>query len=126
MLRKRPASRQQLGALFVERPDRLVGHRHDDRLLERPCFGRTTERVEQGHLSEEVTALHQRDHRLSTIDRLVRDSDAAAGHDVEVVGDVVLLEQLVAPAQAVFGGTLAEPFERRRVDSGEKLGFGHK
>ena len=104
---------QQLGPLFVERPNRLVGHGHYDRLFERPCFGRTTERVEQWHLAEEITALHEGDHRFSAIDRLVRDGNATTGHDVEIIGGVVLFEQLVASAQAMFGGAVAEPLQRR-------------
>ena len=109
---------------FVQLSYGAVSDDHDLRRLERSGPGGTQLRVEDWHLAKEIIGLHERHHRLSTVDGAVRDGDPAADDDVEPVGLITLLEQDVAPTQItelrrrsnrcnVFGFEPSEEVRRR-------------
>ena len=107
---------------------RLVGLAHrpvrnlrDLRWLEGTCFGRSSQTVEEPHLTEKVTVLHQGDNRFAAIDRLVRDGDAAAHDDVQRVGFLVLGEQDVTSPKRFFDGDYCEFAEDGFVDVSEQI-----
>ena len=78
--------------------------------------------IEQRHLAEQVTGLHQCDDRLAAVGRTIADGDAATDHDVEIVGLVALEEQDVASPELPQLGRCGDGDDLAVVEVGEQVG----
>ena len=72
--------------------------------LEGSRIGRTAfALLEQAHLAEQVTILHQGDHRLTAVEGSVGDRDAATDDDVEGARFIILAEEHIAALEFAAG-----------------------
>ena len=117
---------QQAGILLEDAPDRGVGHDHDRRGLQGPGRGGTTVTVEEGHLAEEVAALHEGHHRLPAVHGHVGDGDAAVEHDEELRRLVLLTEEDVVAVQNALLRGPGDLGQRLRGELGEELDVGEQ
>jgi len=114
-------SPQQFGSRLVETAHRVVGNREHLGGFEGSGIGGSLTVIEERHLPEEVAFLHEREHRLTAVDRLASDGHPSAHHHEQRRRIVILSEDDVVAVEFVCSAHLRKGVETRLVEGAEQI-----